>query len=95
MKKILAVVAASLYLMSPTANAQTITGAGATFPFPIYSKWAEAYQVKTDVQLNYQSIGSSGGIKQIKAATRLDAFYVDDGYNTAQHCGELNQSACC
>jgi phosphate transport system substrate-binding protein len=69
MKKILAVVAASLYLMSPTANAQTITGAGATFPFPIYSKWAEAYQVKTDVQLNYQSIGSSGGIKQIKAAT--------------------------
>ena len=69
MKKILAVIAASLYLMSPTANAQTITGAGATFPFPIYSKWAEAYQVKTDVQLNYQSIGSSGGIKQIKAAT--------------------------
>jgi phosphate transport system substrate-binding protein len=69
MKKILAVVAASLYLMSPTANAQTITGAGATFPFPIYSKWAEAYQVKTDIQLNYQSIGSSGGIKQIKAAT--------------------------
>ena len=69
MKKILAVIAASLYLMSPTANAQTITGAGATFPFPIYSKWAEAYQVKTDIQLNYQSIGSSGGIKQIKAAT--------------------------
>ena len=69
MKKILAVVVASLYLMSPQANAQTITGAGATFPFPIYSKWAEAYQVKTDVQLNYQSIGSSGGIKQIKAAT--------------------------
>jgi phosphate transport system substrate-binding protein len=69
MKKILAAVVASLYLMSPQANAQTITGAGATFPFPIYSKWAEAYQVKTDVQLNYQSIGSSGGIKQIKAAT--------------------------
>jgi len=69
MKKILAAVVASLYLMSPQANAQTITGAGATFPFPIYSKWAEAYQVKTDIQLNYQSIGSSGGIKQIKAAT--------------------------
>jgi phosphate transport system substrate-binding protein len=69
MKKILAAIVASLYLMSPQANAQTITGAGATFPFPIYSKWAEAYQVKTDVQLNYQSIGSSGGIKQIKAAT--------------------------
>jgi phosphate transport system substrate-binding protein len=70
MKKILAVIAASLYLMSPSANAQTlITGAGATFPYPVYSKWSEAYQVKTDVQLNYQSIGSSGGIKQIKAAT--------------------------
>ena len=69
MKKILAVIAASLYLMSPTANAQTITGAGATFPFPIYSKWAEAYQVKTDIQLNYQSIGSSGGIRQINNKT--------------------------
>ena len=69
MKKILAVIAASLYLMSPQANSETITGAGATFPFPVYSKWSEAYKEKTDVQLNYQSIGSSGGIKQIKAAT--------------------------
>jgi phosphate transport system substrate-binding protein len=69
MKKILAVIAASVYLMSPTANAQTITGAGATFPFPIYSKWSEAYKEKTDIQLNYQSIGSSGGIRQIKSAT--------------------------
>ena len=70
MKKILALLAATLYLLSPSANAQTlITGAGATFPYPVYSKWSEAYQVKTDVQLNYQSIGSSGGIKQIKAAT--------------------------
>ena len=70
MKKILAVIAASVYLMSPSANAQTsITGAGATFPYPVYSKWSEAYQVKTDVQLNYQSIGSSGGIRQIKAKT--------------------------
>ena len=69
MKKILAVIAASLYLMSPQANAQTITGAGATFPFPIYSKWSEAYKEKANIELNYQSIGSSGGIKQIKAAT--------------------------
>ena len=69
MKKILAVIAASLSLMSPQANAQTITGAGATFPFPIYSKWSEAYKEKANVELNYQSIGSSGGIKQIKAAT--------------------------
>jgi len=69
MKKILAVIAASVYLMSPTANAQSITGAGATFPFPVYSKWSEAYKEKTDIQLNYQSIGSSGGIRQIKSAT--------------------------
>ena len=69
MKKILAVLAASVYLMSPSANAQSITGAGATFPFPIYSKWSEAYKEKTDMQLNYQSIGSSGGIRQIKSAT--------------------------
>ena len=69
MKKILAVIAASVYLMSPTANAQTITGAGATFPYPVYSKWSEAYKEKANIELNYQSIGSSGGIKQIKAAT--------------------------
>ena len=47
----------------------TITGAGATFPYPLYSKWAEAYKAKTGVSLNYQSIGSGGGIKQIKAKT--------------------------
>ena len=49
MKKLLAVIAASLYLMSPTANSQTITGAGATFPFPVYSKWSEAYRDKTNL----------------------------------------------
>jgi phosphate transport system substrate-binding protein len=70
MKKILALLAATLYLLSPSANAQnTITGAGATFPFPIYSKWAEIYSDKHDIQLNYQSIGSSGGLRQIKAKT--------------------------
>src|SRR3546814_5484393 len=46
-----------------------ITGAGATFPYPIYSKWAEAYKAASGVGLNYQSIGSGGGIKQIKAKT--------------------------
>ena len=49
--------------------AADITGAGATFPYPIYAKWAEAYKAKTKNGLNYQSIGSSGGIKQIKAKT--------------------------
>ena len=67
MKKVLAVWVTALAM---GASAQTtITGAGATFPFPIYSKWSEAYKDKNNVQLNYQSIGSSGGIKQIKAGT--------------------------
>jgi phosphate transport system substrate-binding protein len=52
-----------------TANAADITGAGATFPFPIYAKWAEAYKKETGIGLNYQSIGSSGGIRQINART--------------------------
>jgi phosphate transport system substrate-binding protein len=52
-----------------TASAVDITGAGATFPFPIYAKWAEAYKQKTGVGVNYQSIGSGGGIAQIKAKT--------------------------
>jgi phosphate transport system substrate-binding protein len=46
-----------------------ISGAGATFPYPIYSKWADAYKKQTGIGLNYQSIGSGGGIKQIKAKT--------------------------
>jgi phosphate transport system substrate-binding protein len=51
------------------AAAQTITGAGATFPYPVYAKWAEAYKKETGVSLNYQSIGSSGGMRQIRAKT--------------------------
>ena len=51
------------------AHAADITGAGATFPFPIYAKWAEAYKKETGVGLNYQSIGSSGGLRQIRAKT--------------------------
>lgn len=54
---------------SGTAMAADITGAGATFPFPIYAKWAEAYKKETGTGLNYQSIGSSGGIRQIRAKT--------------------------
>jgi len=52
-----------------SAIAADITGAGATFPFPIYAKWAEAYKKETGTGLNYQSIGSSGGIRQIRAKT--------------------------
>jgi phosphate transport system substrate-binding protein len=52
-----------------TAHAADITGAGATFPYPIYAKWADAYKKQTGVGMNYQSIGSGGGIAQIKAKT--------------------------
>ena len=55
-----------LAAITVTAQAADITGAGATFPYPIYAKWAEAYKKETGVGLNYQSIGSSGGIRQIK-----------------------------
>jgi phosphate transport system substrate-binding protein len=50
-------------------RADDISGAGATFPYPIYAKWAEAYKQQTGIGLNYQSIGSGGGIKQIEAGT--------------------------
>jgi phosphate transport system substrate-binding protein len=50
-------------------QAADITGAGATFPYPVYAKWAEAYKRETGIGLNYQSIGSSGGIRQINART--------------------------
>jgi phosphate transport system substrate-binding protein len=62
-------VAAAVLLANTMAVAADITGAGATFPYPLYSKWAEAYKAKTGVGLNYQSIGSGGGIKQITAKT--------------------------
>jgi len=62
-------IAAGFSAATVLSFASDITGAGATFPFPVYSKWSEAYNEKTGVKLNYQSIGSSGGIKQIKAKT--------------------------
>ncbi|MGL4577006.1 MAG: phosphate ABC transporter substrate-binding protein PstS [Burkholderiaceae bacterium] len=52
-----------------TASAQEVTGAGATFPAPLYAKWADAYNKATGVKINYQSIGSSGGIRQITNKT--------------------------
>ena len=51
------------------AAAFEISGAGATFPYPIYAKWADAYKKETGNGLNYQSIGSGGGIKQIENKT--------------------------
>jgi phosphate transport system substrate-binding protein len=67
MKKIFASLAAVIF--SAAATAAEITGAGATFPYPIYAKWAEAYNKATGNTLNYQSIGSSGGIRQINNKT--------------------------
>jgi phosphate transport system substrate-binding protein len=61
--------AATIAVFASSASAVDITGAGATFPYPIYAKWAEAYKQKTGVGMNYQSIGSGGGIAQIKAKT--------------------------
>src|SRR3984885_7362004 len=63
------IVAAGLVAASTQAYAADITGAGATFPFPVYSKWADAYKKETGNGLNYQSIGSGAGIKQIQAKT--------------------------
>jgi len=62
-------VAAAAAMVFVGAEAADISGAGATFPYPIYSKWADAYKQQTGIGLNYQSIGSGGGIKQIKAKT--------------------------
>jgi phosphate transport system substrate-binding protein len=64
-----AAVTAGAAMTFSSAIAADLTGAGATFPYPIYAKWAEAYKKATGTGLNYQSIGSGGGIKQIKART--------------------------
>src|SRR6266516_4052931 len=64
----IAMAAASTLSLS-AAMAADISGAGATFPYPIYAKWADAYKKQTGIGMNYQSIGSGGGIAQIKAKT--------------------------
>ena len=61
--------AAAALVFGVQAHAADITGAGATFPYPIYAKWADAYKKQTGIGMNYQSIGSGGGIAQIKAKT--------------------------
>jgi phosphate transport system substrate-binding protein len=72
---------ATLFAAS-SLHAQTITGAGATFPFPLYAKWADEYKKSTGIAMNYQSIGSGGGIKQIQSKT------VDFGATDAPLSGE-------
>jgi phosphate transport system substrate-binding protein len=72
MLKILGAAVSAALMLAAASNVQaagTISGAGATFPQPVYAKWAEDYKAKTGVSLNYQAIGSGGGIKQINAST--------------------------
>ncbi len=66
---IIGITAATAVAYAGASLAGDITGAGATFPYPIYAKWADAYKTKTGIGMNYQSIGSGGGIKQIEANT--------------------------
>ncbi len=69
MLKTLAVTLTATLLAGAAARAADISGAGATFPAPVYAKWAETYKRETGIGLNYQAIGSGGGIKQITAKT--------------------------
>lgn len=68
-KTLVTAVAALSIWGSANAAVDQLNGAGATFPYPVYSKWAQAYNQSTGVQINYQAIGSGGGIKQIEAKT--------------------------
>jgi phosphate transport system substrate-binding protein len=89
LKKIALFAAASVLAMAGLAGAETlINGAGATFPYPLYSKWFSEYaKIDTSVKFNYQSIGSGGGIKQITAQTvdfgASDAFLTDEQLKAA------------
>lgn len=69
--------------LTGTAHAASLTGAGATFPQPLYTQWAQSYQTATGNQVNYQGIGSSGGVKQIVAAT-VDFGATDDPLSQAE-----------
>jgi phosphate transport system substrate-binding protein len=82
MKRSLLIVSGMMALAAPLA-AQSLTGAGATFPNPIYTKWFDAYNKKTGVQINYQSIGSGGGIRQFTEGT-VDFGASDGPMNESQ-----------
>ena len=81
--KILKSLLISAGLVAGAAHAAQITGAGATFPAPMYAKWAEAYKAQTGTALNYQAIGSGGGVKQILAKT-VDFGASDDPVAAAE-----------
>jgi len=88
MKKLLILAVAALILASGAAYAaQTLNAAGATFPYPLYSKWFYEYNQQTGTKINYASIGSGGGIAQVKAGT------VDFGCSDAPLTGEQQKEA--
>ena len=66
---VMVLLSAGITAQAVASDVMAISGAGATFPYPVYAKWADAYNKVTGIKLNYQSIGSGGGIKQIKAKT--------------------------
>jgi phosphate transport system substrate-binding protein len=74
---------AGILVATTSATAQSLTGAGATFPNPIYTKWFDAYNKKTGVKINYQSIGSGGGIRQFTEGT-VDFGATDGPMNESQ-----------
>jgi len=76
-------IAAGILASTSPLLAQSLTGAGATFPNPIYTKWFDAYNKKTGVQINYQSIGSGGGIRQFTEGT-VDFGATDGPMNESQ-----------
>src|SRR6185369_2097722 len=82
-----ALTAATLFSVG-LAQAATVNGAGATFPFPIYSKWFYEYNKETGTQINYQSIGSGGGIQQLTAGTV--EFGASDAPMTDEQIGKVS-----
>ncbi len=89
MKKLTMALAAMVLATLPAAAQMQLNGAGATFPYVIYSKWFDVYNKKTGVQFNYQSIGSGGGIKQVIEGT-VD-FGASDGPMTDAQMNEVKQ----
>lgn len=90
MKKFSKIIVAALALgmgFAATVRAATLNGAGATFPYPIYSKWFYEYNKQAGVKINYQSIGSGGGIRQVSEGT-VD-FGASDGIMTAEQMGKV------
>ena len=88
------VVAATLSLSASTAfAAASLTGAGATFPAPVYAKWADTYQKETGNKVNYQGIGSSGGVFAVQnQLARLEARQVNRQHYATDYGRELEQA---